>query len=104
MLKNPEMNRQQLIERSESYLRELLQANLPPETPVYLFGSRARGDERWNSDFDFWIDADIEPETLSRFGDVLEESFVPFHVDFVTTRQLTESFGVVVRKEAKRWI
>ncbi|MEQ6341605.1 MAG: nucleotidyltransferase domain-containing protein [Gammaproteobacteria bacterium] len=98
------MNRQQMIERSESYLRELLRANLPPGTPVYLFGSRARGDGRWNSDFDLWIDADVDPSTLSRFGDVLEESFVPFHVDFVTTRQLAGQFGAAVRQEAKRWM
>jgi predicted nucleotidyltransferase len=98
------MNRQQLLERSEAYLRELLKANLPVQTPVYLFGSRARGDARWNSDFDLWIDANIDPAMLSSFSEALEESFVPFHVDFVTTRQLTDRFGEVVRKEAKRWI
>lgn len=98
------MNREQLVARSGSYVRELLQASLPPHTPVFLFGSRARGDGRWNSDFDIWIDADIDSSALSRFGEVLEESFVPFHVDFVTTRQLTGHFGAAVRKEAKRWI
>jgi hypothetical protein len=35
------MTRQQLIERSESFLREFLQDNLAPDTPVYLFGSRS---------------------------------------------------------------
>jgi len=30
--------------------------------------------------------------------------FIPFHVDFVTTRQLTDRFGEVVQREAKRWI
>ncbi len=98
------MNRQQLIDRSESYLRELLRNNLPPHTPVYIFGSRARGDARWNSDFDLWIDADIDPSALARLGDMLEESFVPFHVDFVTTRQLADRFGAVVRKEARQWM
>lgn len=98
------MNRQQLIDRSESYLRELLKTNLPPHTPVYIFGSRARKDARWNSDFDLWIDADIDPSTLARFDDVLEESFVPFHVDFVTTRQLSNRFGAAVRKGATRWM
>ncbi len=98
------MNREQLTARSGSYLRELLQATLPPHTPVFLFGSRARGDARWNSDFDIWIDADIDSSTLSRLGDLVEESFVPFQVDFVTTSQLTGHFGEEVRKEAKRWI
>lgn len=98
------MNRQQLVDRSESYLRELLRNNLPPHTPVYIFGSRAREDARWNSDFDLWIDADIDPSTLIRLGDILEESFVPFHVDFVTTRQLARAFGAAVRKEARQWM
>ena len=98
------MNRQQLIDRSESYLRELLRNNLPPHTPVYLFGSRARGDARWNSDFDLWIDADIDPSALARLGDMLEESFVPFHVDFVTTSQLADRFGAQVRSEARQWM
>ena len=98
------MNREQLTSRSEIYLRELMLANLPPRTPVFLFGSRARGDGRWNSDFDIWIDADVDSSTLSRLAEALEESFVPFHVDFVTTRQLTGHFGAAVRKEAKQWI
>ena len=98
------MNREQLIARSGNYVSELLKKTLPPQTPVFLFGSRARGDGRWNSDFDIWIDADIDSSTLARLGDILEESFVPFHVDFVTTRQLTGNFGAEVRKEAKRWI
>jgi len=98
------MNRQQLLERSEAYLREMLKQNLPPNTPVYLFGSRARGDGRWNSDFDLWLDADIDATQLGRFSELLEESFIPFHVDFVTTRQLTDRFGEVVQREAKRWI
>lgn len=98
------MNRQQIIKRSETYLRKLLETSLPPQTPVYLFGSRARGDERWNSDFDFWIDADVTPAILSKLREALEESFVPFHVDFVTTRQFTDPFGESVRKEAKRWM
>ena len=98
------MTRQQLIERSESFLRELLQNNLPPDTPVYLFGSRARNDAAWNSDFDIWIDANIDASTIARFGDVLEESFVPFHVDFVATDQLVDRFGAEVRSGAKRWM
>jgi len=98
------MNRQQLLEHAEAHLRELLKESLPPNTPVYLFGSRARGDGSWNSDFDLWVDADIDATQLSRLSDLLEESFIPFHVDFVATRQLTDQFGAAVRKEAKRWM
>jgi predicted nucleotidyltransferase len=98
------MTRQQLLERSAARLREMLKAGLPPRTPVYLFGSRARADNRWNSDFDFWIDADIAPTALAELDEQIEESFIPFHVDFVTTRQLAGRFGEIVRQEAKRWM
>ena len=40
------MNRQQLIDRSESYLRELLRNNLPPHTPVYRIGAQVRSEAR----------------------------------------------------------
>jgi predicted nucleotidyltransferase len=70
----------------------------------FTSSARARGDARWNSDFDLWIDADIDPSALARLGDMLEESFVPFHVDFVTTRQLADRFGAQVRSEARQWM
>lgn len=98
------MTRQQLMERSEAQLREMLRDGLPPHTPVFLFGSRARQDNRWNSDFDFWIDADIAPSRLAELDERIEESFIPFHVDFVTTAQLEGRFGEIVRKEACRWM
>nr|VFJ70067.1 MAG: hypothetical protein BECKDK2373B_GA0170837_12653 [Candidatus Kentron sp. DK] len=83
------MNRQQLVEQSESYLRDLLRVNLPPQTPVHLFGSRARRDGAWNADFDIWIDAELGSATLNRILDAIEESFVSFRVDLVTTSQLS---------------
>ena len=98
------MTRQQLLERSIAQLREMIGSGLPPHTPVYLFGSRARKDNRWNSDFDFWIDADLAPQSLAELDERIEESFIPFHVDFVTTTQLTGRFGEIVRNEAKRWM
>lgn len=98
------MNRQQLLKHSEDHLRKLLKENLPPDTPVYLFGSRARGDARWNSDFDLWLDADIDAAKLGQVNELLEESFIPFHVDLVTTRQLATRFGDAVKREAIRWM
>jgi len=98
------MNRQELAEQSERYLRDLLKANLPPQIPVHLFGSRARRDEAWNSDFDIWIDADLDNAALNKLSEMIEESFVPFRVDLVTTRQLRGEFGARVQKDAVRWI
>ncbi len=98
------MNRQELAHNSEAYIKQLLQKHLPKGSSVYLFGSRARNDGRWNSDYDLWIDAEIAHTTLAEISDELEESFVPFNVDLVTTAQLRGIFGEQVKREAKRWM
>ena len=98
------MNRQQLTELSEKFMRQLMRQQLPGATPVFLFGSRARGDQRWNSDFDLWVDAEIPDSRIAEIIDEIDESFVPFKVDIVTTPKLRGQFGELVRKEAKRWM
>lgn len=98
------MNRQQLTQQSERELKTLLKANLPPDTPVHLFGSRARGDARWNSDYDIWIDCEPDLEILSHIAEAIEESVIPFKVDLITTRQLKGAFATLVHKDAIRWI
>ncbi|MDP2881234.1 MAG: nucleotidyltransferase domain-containing protein [Azonexus sp.] len=93
-----------LTQDSEAYLRELFLAKLPAGARVYLFGSRARGDARWNSDFDFWIDFPVDRSTLLEIEEAIEESFVPFNVDLVTTAQLNGRFGEIVKQEARPWL
>ncbi len=88
---------------SQEFLKALFREKLPAECSVFLFGSRARGDAAWNSDFDFWIDAAVDRKILVEIEEILEESFVPYHVDLVTTDQLRGEFGRQVRAEAKRW-
>jgi len=98
------MDRQQLTALSEAFIRSLLQARLPTGTPVYLYGSRARQDQRWNSDFDLWIDGDPPVSVLAEIDELLEESFVPFRVDIVTSSRLRGRFGDQVRKDSMRWM
>ncbi len=103
------MNRQELAQLSEAYIKQLLKKHLPKDSTVYLYGSRARHDERWNSDYDLWIDAQwidekIAQKTLAEISDELEESFVPFKVDLVTTVQLRGVFGEQLKQEARRWM
>lgn len=74
------------------------------DAPVYLFGSRARHGSRWNSDYDLWIDADIPDSALAELVEDLEDSFVPFKVDIVTTPRLRGHFGEIVRREAIPWM
>jgi len=98
------MNRAELKDASEQFIRDALRRHLPPGTPVYLYGSRARGDAAWSSDYDLWVDADLPEHIVVDILDEIEESFVPFHVDIVTTPRLRGRFGQHIRAEAKSWI
>lgn len=98
------MDRQELTRLSEIFIRTLLKRHLPPETPVYLYGSRARNDQHWNSDYDFWVDAELPTGWHGMVDELLEESFVPFKVDIVTTAQLRGGFGDQVRRDSVRWM
>ena len=79
-------------------------AALPPNPAVYLYGSRARGDHRWNSDFDLWIKGVLPAHILSEIEEALEESFVPFKVDIVIGEQLTGQFAAEVKRDAILWM
>jgi len=98
------MTRQELINRSEAYIRQTLRDRIPSQVRIYLYGSRAHGNNRWNSDYDLWLDGEISDRILSELNEEIEESFVPFRVEIVTTPQLTGRFGERVKKEARPWI
>lgn len=98
------MTRQELIIKSEACIRQLLKAHIPAHARVFLYGSRARHDNRWNSDYDLWVDSDISSATLSQLSEQLDESFVPFRVDIVTTPQLKGRFAERVKQEATPWL
>ena len=98
------MTRQELINRSEAYICQTLREHIPPQVRIYLYGSRAQGDNRWNSDYDLWIDGEISSRILSELIEKIEESFVPFRVEIVATPQLTGRFGERVKQEARPWI
>lgn len=98
------MTRQELINRSEAYIRLLLKEHIPSQARVYLYGSRARRDNRWNSDYDLWIDADMSRKLIAEMTDQFDESFVPFRVDIVTTPQLNGRFAERVKQEAIPWM
>ena len=74
------------------------------EVEIYLFGSRARGDNSPFSDVDIGILApgDIS-DKLTLLREILEESNFPYKVDLVdltSNRELLE----IVLKEGKRWL
>ncbi len=72
---------------------------------VYLFGSYARGDDRWTSD----VDVAIEPReplparVIADLREALEESTIPLHVDVVNLSEAGAEFGERVRREGIVW-
>ena len=98
------MTRQELINQSEAYIRLLIKERISSQARVYLYGSRSRRDNRWNSDYDLWIDADIPRKVIAELTEQLEESFAPFRVDIVTTPQLNGRFAEHVKREAILWM
>lgn len=97
------MNRSELKAASEAFICKTLRRHLQANVAVYLFGSRARNTARWNSDYDLWVDADLPDAIITEIQDELDESFVPFRVDIVTTPKLRGKFGEIVKSEARQW-
>ena len=92
---------QDLYKRSEDYLKELLKDNLPADSKVFLFGSRAKGDQSKSSDIDIGvISGKLNRKLIIKLKEIISESFVPFNVDIVDFSKVDEDF----KKEALRSI
>lgn len=72
---------------------------------LYLFGSRARGDAGRASDIDIAIlpAAPLEPGTLARIREALEESTIPYEVEVIDLSSVDEPFRRKVLAEAIAW-
>ena len=58
------MIRAKLLNASEEIIRKDLRGTLPAGTPVFIFGPRSQGDNRWNSDFDFGVDTEVPRDKI----------------------------------------
>lgn len=96
------MNHQALVNKSTRQIKQILRDKIP-HIPVYLFGSRARGDMGRASDFDIWLDGEIAKDTLTEIKEALSESFVPFEVNIVTSSELRGDFAQQVHQDSILW-
>ena len=87
-------------------LSEILYRHATPEqVDVYLFGSWAKGTEKRTSDIDLAIysKTNLSPAFLPILKEEFEESTIPYRVELVDLRTVSEDFAQNVLKEGIRW-
>ena len=73
-----------------------------PHEKIYLFGSRARGDEGMHSDIDIAIEGDALGSRLAQARFALEESLVPYKIDLVDLSKASYMKSII-QKEGIVW-
>ena len=82
-------NKYGLSERDKKTIRDILR-KYPKVKTVYLFGSRAKGNNNPGSDVDLAImNKGLDLKTVSRIKSEFEESSLPFRVDIINYPELT---------------
>lgn len=78
-----------------SIIHDILRKNLPPNTKVWIFGSRLHKARKKYSDLDLLFDCQAKtlPElVLMNLREDFDESDLPYKVDIVDWNTITESF------------
>lgn len=95
-------NKLKNLEELRSFLREYFKDR---KVKVYLFGSRARKDNKVFSDADLAFESqeDISKD-LTYISELLEESWLPYRVDLVELSKVNKEFREKILKEAVLWV
>lgn len=80
-----------LTDRHVAIIRDILKPYAANITRVDLFGSRAMGNYRPNSDIDLVLHGPVDWHTVNRIAGLLEDSSLPFKVDVLAYDQLTHA-------------
>ncbi len=72
---------------------------------VFLYGSRATGQEEHGSDIDIglWSTEKIDKSILRKINEAIEESIVPYRVDVVDFTNVDENFKKTALKKIEIW-
>lgn len=98
------MSQREIAARSSdlAIVRAILSRHLPPETKVWVFGSRARGDRvRRGSDLDLAVDAGMELSIRMQalLSDDFTESLLPYTVDVLDLQIVSPSFRKLIEPD-----
>lgn len=96
----------ELYQKSESYIKDLLRKNLPSDCRVFLFGARAQNQAGRISDIDIGIlpQEPLDEKILCAMKNAIDESFVPFKVDLVDFSRVDRSFKEKAMRRIREWI
>lgn len=95
---------EQLYQKSEDFLKQLLKQNLGQDSHIFLFGSRAAGDFSRSSDVDIGVISDnLDRKTIIKLKEIIAESFVPYKVDIVDFAKVDEAFKKEALRSIVRW-
>jgi len=79
-------------------VRSILRDHLPDDVQVAVFGSRAGGRVKPFSDLDLVLEgpAPLPWSLLGTLADAFDESLLPFKVDLIDRRAVSDEFGAIV--------
>jgi predicted nucleotidyltransferase len=82
-------------------LLRVLRDHLPPDTEVWAFGSRTRGEARRYSDLDLAVRGGtaLNADMLGRLRDALSESDLTIKVDVVDLRTVDRAFQRIIEDQ-----
>jgi predicted nucleotidyltransferase len=82
-------------------VRSILAAGLPPDTRIWVFGSRATGATKASCDLDLAIDAGrrLTEEERSALREAFEDPDLPYTVDVVDWATVSEAFRKIIERD-----
>ena len=89
------------ISSKEFYIiRDILQKHLTADYKVWVFGSRAKNQTKYNSDLDIALEHStiISPMILASLRDDLDDSLLPYKVDIIDINEVANSFKQIINK------
>ena len=92
-----------MVDQQETIIKLL--TVLFPESKIYLFGSRARGTERPESDIDIAIDngARIPFLELAKARNIIEALYIPQKIDIVDVTAVPQEMRDIILREGIVW-
>ena len=92
------------MEREKGHVVRIVRA-LYPDAKVYLFGSRARGTNRENSDLDLAVDVGrpLEINEIGQLRALIEILYIPVPIDVVDFQRTTGDFRDRILRDRIEW-